>query len=201
MATDIAAILRRLEAFYDFRSKHVLHVGAGGGQLIGYAARAARVVGVDADAGAVERLEAAVRAAGLQDRFFARKADVFDVTETADVVFFEFCLHEIADPAAALRHAQRLAPRVLVVDHAPGSRWMWYCAEEEKVVRSWGVADKARPALAARFLGTQVFRDYDELVAKVGLLGEPTLTRIAEYRGRTDFQIAMPYRMALLATG
>jgi hypothetical protein len=33
------------------------------------------------------------------------------------------------------------------------------------------------------------------------MLGEPTLTRIAEFRERTDFEIEMPYRMALLTTG
>ena len=201
MATDIAAIVRHLEAFYDFRGKTVLHVGAGGGQFIGYAARASRVVGVDPDAEAVDRLKAAICAAGLQDRFHALQADLMTVTEKADVVFFEFCLHEIADPAAALRHAHTLAPQILIVDPAPGSRWAWYCAEEEKVVESWAVVDRFPPARAARFLGKQIFHDYGELAAKIGMLGEPTLTRIAEFRGRTDFAIAMPYRMALLTTG
>ena len=201
MATDIAAIVRHLEAFYGFTGKTVLHVGAGGGQFIGYAARASRVVGVDPDAEAVDRLKAAIRTAGLQDRFHALQADLMTVTEKADVVFFEFCLHEIADPAAALRHAHTLAPQILVVDHAPASRWSWYCAEEEKVVESWAVVDHIPSARAARFLGKQSFHDYGELAAKIGMLGEPTLTRIAEFRGRTDFEIAMPYRMALLTTG
>ena len=198
MATDIAAIERHLEAFFDFRGKTVLHAGAGGGQFIGYAAHATRVVGVDPDPEAVDRLKAAILAAGLQDRFHALQADLMTVTEKADVVFFEFCLHEIADAVAVLRHAQTIAPQVLVVDHAPGSRWSWCCGEEAKVVHSWGVVDKAPPARAARFLGKQSFRDFGELVAKVGVLGEPTLTRIAEFRDRKDFEIAMPYRMALL---
>ena len=201
MATDIAAIVRHLEAFYDFRGKTVLHVGAGGGQFIGYAVHAARVVGVDPDAEAVNRLKTAVREAGLQDRFHALQADLMTVSERADVVFFEFCLHEIADPAAALRHAHTLAPRILIVDHAPASRWSWYCAEEEKVVHSWEAVDAYTPARAARFLATQVFRIYGELDAKIGMLGEPVFTRIAEFRERSDFEIAMPYRMALLTRG
>jgi SAM-dependent methyltransferase len=201
MATDIAAIVRHLEAFYDFRGKTVLHVGAGGGQFLGYAVHAARVLGVDPDADAVVRLKAAVLAAGLQDRFHVLQADLMTVAEKADVVLFEFCLHEIADPADALRHAGTLAPRILVVDHADGSRWSWYCGEEEKVVNSWAAVDRLRPELAARFLGAQSFRDLGELVAKVGVLGEPTLGRVAEFRDRTDFEIAMPYRMALLTTG
>lgn len=201
MATDIAAIVRHLEDFYSFEGKTVLHVGAGGGQFIGYAVHAARVVGVDPDADAVDRLKAAIREAGLQDRFQALRADLMTVTEKADVVLFEFCLHEIADPAAALRHARSLAPQVLIVDPAPGSQWAWYCGEEEKVVRSWSAVEQAQPALAAQFLGRQFFHDYGELAAKIGMLGEPTLTRIAEFRDRTDFEIAMPYRMALLTAG
>jgi SAM-dependent methyltransferase len=200
MATDIAAIVRHLEEFYSFRGKTILHVGAGGGQFIGYAVHAARVVGVDPDADAVDRLKAAIREAGLQDRFHALRADLMAVTEKADVVLFEFCLHEIADPDAALRHAGTLAPHLLVVDPAPGSRWAWYCGEEEKVVRSWAAVDRVPPARAARFLGKQSFRDYGELAAKIGMLGEPTLTRIAEFRDRTDFEIPMPYRMALLTS-
>lgn len=201
MATDIAAIVRHLEAFFDFQDKTVLHIGAGGGQFLGYAVHAARVLGVDPDADAVVRLKAAVLAAGLQDRFHILQADLLTVTETADVVFFEFCLHEMADPAAALRHAHTLAPRILVVDHAPASRWSWYCGEEEKVVESWAAVDASPPTRAARFLGKQAFRNYGELDAKIGMLGEPTLTRIAEFRDQADFEIAMPYRMALLTSG
>jgi hypothetical protein len=200
MATDIAAIVRHLEEFFSFRGKTVLHVGAGGGQFIGYAMHATRVVGVDPDPDAVDRLKSAIREAGLQDRYHALQADLMTVAERSDVVFFEFCLHEIADPAAALRHARTLAPRVLVVDPAPGSRWAWYCGEEEKVVRSWAAVERFGLGLTAQFLGRQTFHDYGEIAAKIGMLGEPTLTRIAEFRDRTDFEIAMPYRMVLLAT-
>jgi len=198
MAADIAAIVRNLELFYAFAGKTVLHVGAGGGQFIGYAVHARRVLGVDSDPDAVDRLKSVVREAGLEDRFHVLQADLMAVTATADVVFFEFCLHEIADPAAALAHARSLAPETLIADHAPDSRWSWYCGEEDKVRRSWAAVDRAHPALGARFLGIQSFRNYGELVAKVGMLGEPTLSRIAEYDGRTDFTIEMPYRMALL---
>jgi len=198
LATDIAAIVRNLEAFHSFDGKTVLHVGAGGGQFIGYAVHARRVMGVDPDPDAAAQLETAVQAAGLQDRFQILRADLMAVGEKADVVFFEFCLHEIADPCAALAHARRLAPATLVADHAPGSRWSWFCGEEEKVVRSWAAVDAADPALRARFIATQAFRDYAALAAKIGGLGEPTVSRIATFRERTDFSIEMPYRFALL---
>src|SRR5512136_797280 len=118
MAADIAAIVRNLEAFYAFAGKTVLHVGAGGGQFIGYAALAKKVVGVDPDPDAVDRLKAVVREARLEDRFHVIQADLMAVNERADLAFFEFCLHEIADPVAALEHARSLAPETLVADHA-----------------------------------------------------------------------------------
>jgi hypothetical protein len=198
MAADIAAIVRNLTAFYVFDGKAVLHVGAGGGQFIAYAVRARRVVAVDSDPDAVDRLKAAVREAGLEERFHVLCTDFLAVTAPADVVFFEFCLHEMADPAGALAHARTLARETVIADHAPDSPWSWCCAEEAKVVRSWGAADALRPDLSARFQGTQVFRDYAELDAKIGMLGEPTLGRIAPYRGQTVFTIPMPYRFALL---
>lgn len=198
MATDIALILRRLEAFYAFDGKTVLHVGAGGGQFIAYAARAGRVVAVDPDPEAVDRLKGAVRDAHLADRVHVLQTDFFSVTQTADVAFFEFCLHEIPDPARALAHARTLAPETLVADHAPGSRWSWFCGEEDKVRGSWEAVDALRPALAARFIGRQEFRDFGELDAKIGMLGEPTTGRIAGYRDQADFTIEMPYRFALI---
>src|SRR5512135_74212 len=123
MAADIARILADVESCFDFTGAAVLHVGAGGGQFVGYAAKAARVLAVDPDPAAVERLRDALREKGLESRFTVRQGDLMDVREPADVVFFEFCLHEIADPLAALRHARTLAPRLLVADHARGSPW------------------------------------------------------------------------------
>ena len=51
MATDLDTILRDIERCYDFGGRSVIHVGAGGGQLIGYARNARSVLGVDTDAG------------------------------------------------------------------------------------------------------------------------------------------------------
>jgi SAM-dependent methyltransferase len=198
MAADIAAIVRNLTAFYAFDGKSVLHVGAGGGQFVAFAARARRVVGVDRDPEALDLLRAAVEGAGLQDRYHTRCADVLTVVEPSDVVLFEFCLHEMEDRAAALAHARGLAPETLIVDHAPDSPWAWYCGEEAKVARSWEVTEAARPIRTARFLGTQTFHDFADLEVKLGMLGEPTPTRITPFRGLTDFSIEMPYRFALL---
>ncbi len=198
MATDLEAILADIESCYDFGGKSVIHVGAGGGQFIAYAARTRSTLGVDPDPGAVERLVAAVRQRGLADRFCVRKGDVLEVSERADVVFFEFCLHEIADPLAALRHARTLAPETLVADAAPGSRWAWYLCEEDKVRRAWAAVERFERTEDRAFAGCQRFRDHAELLAKVQVLGEPVIRRIAEFAGRERFGIDMPYRVALL---
>lgn len=199
MATDIEAVLRNIESCYDFTGKSVIHVGAGGGQLIGYAARTRKVLGVDPDPIAVEQLKQVVRARGLQDRFSARRGDILTVGERADVVFFEFCLHEIVDPLTALRHAQTLAPEVLVVDPAVDSRWAWYLCETEKAQRGWAAVERCPLALDRTFQGVQRFRDQAEMLARIQALGECVVRRAQEFRDRTDFSIDMPYRVVLLS--
>jgi predicted RNA methylase len=60
MATDIQKIIDNLTVFYDFSGKNVIHVGAGGGQIIAYAHLAKSVLAMDTDADAVEHLRNAV---------------------------------------------------------------------------------------------------------------------------------------------
>ena len=199
MATDLEAVLRNIESCYDFSGKSVIHVGAGGGQFVGYAARARKVLGVDPDPVAVEQLKQAIRARGLQDRYSAERGNILTVAEHADVVFFEFCLHEIVDPLTALRHARTLAPQVLVADPAVDSRWAWYLCETEKAQRGWAAVERYPRVLDRTFQGVQRFRDHAELLARIEVLGECVVRRAQELRGRTDFTIDMPYRVALLS--
>ncbi|MDD4857209.1 MAG: hypothetical protein PHD74_03785 [Candidatus Krumholzibacteria bacterium] len=56
MATDIGKIVENLVSFYDFKGKDVVHVGAGGGQLVGYAHSPRKITAIDNDRSAVERL-------------------------------------------------------------------------------------------------------------------------------------------------
>lgn len=198
MATDVRALMDNIAARYDFRDKSVIHVGAGGGRLIGYATGARSVLAVDADAEAVRRLGVTLREQGLVSRFIVFKGELASVRARADVVFFEFCLHAAADPAAALQHARALAPETLLVDHAPGSRWSWTCGEETGVARLWEAASRFPVARDETVMGAEQFHDYDELAAAVGGRGEPALGRIAELRGRQGIAIPMPYRIALL---
>jgi SAM-dependent methyltransferase len=198
MATDIAKVLANLTSFYDFRNKSVVHVGAGGGQFIGYASDARHVVAVDPDAAALAPLRAAIDRLGLSDRFTVRQALFESLSDRADVVFFEFCLHEMDDPEAVLRHARTLAPDTLVIDHVPESQWAWHTAEVEKAARSWAAIERAGVSADRVFVGRQLFPDADALVARLASLGEPAVSRARALEGVTGIDIEMIYRVALL---
>jgi SAM-dependent methyltransferase len=198
MATDIARVLANLTGFYDFQGKATVHVGAGGGQFVGYAAQARHVVAVDPDAEAVGRLQMAIGAMGLATRFIVRQQAFEAVADRGDVVLFEFCLHEMADPDALLEHARSLAPETLVIDHAPGSRWAWYTAETEKIERSWAAVERAGIKRQEHHCGQQRFADGEALLQKVQSLGEPAVSRARTIAGRRPIEIEMTYRIALV---
>ncbi len=177
MATDYEAVVRNLLDFYDFEGKRVIDVGAGGGQLIGYARVVRSVLAVDNDAAALKTLGERLRAAALEDKFECRLADFLHVRdgEGADVVLFEFSLHEIPGPAEALAHALELAPDVVVMDHRPDSAWAWFVCEEDKARDAWRAIDERHPhdvVVRTRYVDCeQFFHDFGELAAKVGPRG------------------------------
>ncbi|MGD0781934.1 MAG: methyltransferase domain-containing protein [Candidatus Aminicenantales bacterium] len=198
MAADIGSILRNLREFYDFSGKHLLAVGAGGGQFAAYGRDARTVTAVERDAAALEALREAVSGLGLDDRFAYWSGDFADCPVAADVVLFEFCLHEMDDPAAAAARALRLAPEAIILDHAPGSPWIYYGAEDDKVERSWKSLAAFPLARRADFTTGQHFADFGELEAKVRPQGQESLRRIEPFRGRTSIVIPMIYAAALL---
>jgi hypothetical protein len=199
MAADYKRLVADLLAFFDLKGKTVLSVGAGGGQLIEYGRAAGQVLALDSDSRALEKLRESLRAAGLEDKFSPILGDFFDVDLEADAVLFEFSLHEMPDPGAAVERARGMAPSVVVFDHWPGSEWSYIAAEEKKVAASW--ASLARfPVLKTQLHETfQLFNDYGELYEKVKGQGETSLARIAAYQGRTGIRIPMPYGLALVA--
>jgi 2-polyprenyl-3-methyl-5-hydroxy-6-metoxy-1,4-benzoquinol methylase len=198
MATNIDAIVANLNSFYDMKGKSVLHVGAGGGQLIGYAHNARSILGVDSDPAAVSQLKTAIQQAGLEDRFSVIQAEFTSVSAKADVVFFELCLHEMDDPTAALLHARSLAPDILVLDHVPESRWAWYTCEEDKAARSWAAIRQLGVLREASFKATQHFETYSQLLSKVEVLGEQAIARSKDFSQQDDIVIGMDYAIALV---
>ena len=197
MATDIRQLTENLRAFRDLAGRVVLSVGAGGGQFLDLYRDVTKMIAVDSDPAALGQLEAAAKARAF-DRVELVGADFFEVARTAEVVVFEFCLHEMPDPARALERARSLAPEVLVYDHAPGSTWSWHAAEEDKVLRSTKAMEACGIRRRALFRGEQRFAGYAELRDKVASQGPTALERAAPYQGRGDIVIPMAYLAALL---
>lgn len=198
MATDYAALLANLLAFYEFDEKTMISVGAGGGQLAGYGRVARKVVAVDPDGAALAALAERIRALGIEDRFVLVEKDFMAVAERADVVLFEFALHEIPDHGGALAHAATLAPDIVVIDHAPGSPWAHVVDETEKVAASWGAVLTRGVRRTKDFDTVQRFPSYRELFDKVKTQGAEAIRRIERWRERTDITIPMAYRIAEL---
>jgi hypothetical protein len=196
MATDIDAIVRNLCSFYDMKERSVIHVGAGGGQLIGYALDTRSVLAVDPDPAAISSLEAAIKNYGLEDRFSVVHGEFSSVRAKADVIFFEFCLHEIDHPAGALSHALSLAPEILVLDQRPHSGWAWYTCEEKKTARSWAAVRQLSVVREVSFKATQYFDTYQQLRSKIQVLGDQAVGRIQEFAGLENIRIEMEYGIA-----
>ncbi|MCX6555709.1 MAG: methyltransferase domain-containing protein [Candidatus Aminicenantes bacterium] len=198
MAADIKQLLNNLLGFYDFTGKTIVSIGAGGGQMIEYARPAKRVFAVDSSAAALDTLRLNLGKSDLAGKFAIVLSDFYRCQQTGDVMLFEFCLHELPDPAEAIAHARRLAGDVLVADHFPGSEWAYYVAEEDKVARSWKALHACRPRKVQKHESVQSFKDYRELRQKVESMGEVAISRIEPFIGRTGFTIPMAYGFALL---
>jgi SAM-dependent methyltransferase len=198
VATDLRQIVLELSRFYDFNDKTVVDVGAGGGQLVEYARPAQRVTAVDKEAPALKRLAERLDECGLADKFTLLEGDFLDLRPRGDVVLFEFCLHQFADPARALAHARELAPEILVLDHATRSRWSFYAAEEGIVEAASKAVEGATIREQRTVDALQRFPDYAALETRLAAQGPTSLERIGALRGQKDIAIPMPYRLALL---
>ena len=201
MAADVHQLSASLRRFFDFTGKVVLYVGAGGRQLLGPGFGASKVIAIDRDVEALRELEADPRASmagGMPGAVEVVCADFAEVALLGDVVYFEFCLHEMTDPRYALAHAATLAPDVVVLDHAPDSDWAFLAAEEELVRRSAEAIQGFGVRCCERFRADQRFKDYAELLAKIAGQGTVAVNRAQRFAGATDIVIPMSCELALL---
>lgn len=198
MPADYKKMVADLLDFTDLKAKTVLDVGGGGGQLSEFGRAAGRVLALDVDPAALERLRANLRAAGLEDRFELVLGDFFTIDLKADLVLFEFSLHEMTDPAAAVERARSMAPEVVVFDHWPGSPWSFIGAEEDKVAASWASLGRFPARKTRQYETLQVFSGYEQLRERIKGQGPASLARIARFEGQTDIRIPMPYGLVLI---
>jgi SAM-dependent methyltransferase len=92
------------------RGGRVVDVHCGGGRwLIAMARRfpALQLLGVEFEPDSVERAREHVREAGLTDRITIEQRDIGQLGHTGefDLAYFQYALHQLADPAGALRAA------------------------------------------------------------------------------------------------
>lgn len=198
MATDINQIIKNLTSFYSFKGKTVAHVGAGTRALIDESNLPVKIIAIDQDENGLNQFKEHIQRTNLKDKFTFICNDFCDVQLSCDTVLFEFCLHEMKDPAHALTHAREIAGETIVIDHYPGSEWAWYTCETEKIAGSWGAVNKQHIKRQAIFEAVQVFKNYDEIYEKVNVLGDEAISRIRQYREKQDFIIHMPYGIVLL---
>lgn len=198
MATDVQKIIDNLLSVYDFSGRTIIAVGGGGGQFIEYGRSARQVLALDNDAEAIRKLQESLKEAGLEDRFTPILGDFLKTSLKGDGVLFEFCLHEMPDPKAAVRHAQTMAPDIIILDHWPGSEWSFCTAEEEKVARSWTALESFPFREKKKYDAVHFFRDYDELNQKVKGQGDLSLARIEKFRSLKDIRIPVEYGIAVI---
>ncbi len=198
MATDYAKLAADLERFYNFSGKVVLYIGAGTRQLLDPATPTKKLVAIDKDETVLRELKAKIAAEHWEDRIALLAADFLELELRGDVVYFEFCLHEMDNPAKALVHAKALAPDLVVYDHSAGSEWSYYAAEEDKVAHSSATIERFGIRRRQTFQAEQRFANLSELIAKVGPQGPRALARAQRFTGATDIVIPMSYELNLL---
>ncbi len=198
MAADYGKLMEKLRRFYDFTGKVVLFVGAGGGRLLDPSVKTKRLIAIDNDPAALRELEANLAAKGMQASTEIVWADFEEVRLPGDAVYFEFCLHEMADPMKALTHARALAPNIVVFDHAPGSEWAFHAAEENKVRCSHQAMEAFGSRRHEAFCVEQDFRDHAELLARVSVQGPVAIERARRFADVTNIVIPMSCELVLL---
>jgi len=198
LPTDYAKLSENLSRFYNFTNKVVLFIGAGGRQLLDPATRTKKLIAIDRDVEALRELKAKIMAQGLQNSVEVIGASFEEITVRGDTIYFEFCLHEMDNPEKALLHAKLLAPDIVVYDHSPGSKWIYYGAEEDKVVCSAAVMHRFGIRRRQTFEAEQRFMNFAELLAKVSPQGPLAIERIQQFAGAANIVIPMTYELNLL---
>ena len=135
---------------------------------------------------------------GLTDKFTLIHSDFYLSGLQGDVVIFEFCLHEMIDPESAIRHAQTMAPDILIIDHCSGTDWAYIIDEKEKITKSWSALELFHVKKIQRYDSFQSFNDYEEIYQKIKVQGQTAISRIEQFRDKKNFTIPMSYRIALI---
>jgi len=198
LVVDRSELTANLTDFYNFKGKTVLYVGAGGGQLLSPACGAKKVVAIDSNSESLRgfRSESKTKWAGIPVQFIPHKFEAVNIR--GDVVYFEFCLHQMGSPHEALEHARSLAVEIVVMDHLPGSEWVYYWAGEPLVLKSTKAVESFGVKRSRRLTTRQVFNDHETLAARLSGLGEASRRRVLKLKGAKGITMRMDYGLFLL---
>jgi hypothetical protein len=105
----IDSSLRTLAVFTILRAKSCFLSGREGGNSSTHKTK--RLIAIDRDVEALRELKTKLAANGTQHSVDVVGANFEDVTSFGDVVYFEFCLHEMVDPQKTLAHARTFGTR------------------------------------------------------------------------------------------
>jgi hypothetical protein len=198
MATDIGKMLSNLLSFYDFSNKRMISVGAGGAKLLGYEKMTTSIIAIDSDLKALDSLSECAKTAGIFEKFSFVGSKFSDFSGKADLLMFDFCLHEMPDPSEALEHARELVKDIIVFDHYLESEWAHYTGETEIIKASWAAIGKAKPRRVQHYSAVQKFTNYEELFKKLEPLGPKIIKGIEKFKNSKNIVMQMPYAAALL---
>jgi SAM-dependent methyltransferase len=199
LVVDRNELTANLTKFYDFRSKSVLYIGCGLGQLLPPESGVASVVAIDRDAKALKAFRDIEKTtwAGIPIKFVPRKFET--VKLRSDVAYFEFCMHQMDDPRFTLELARSLAKDIVILDHLPGSKWVYYWAGEEAVLRSKKAIESFGVTRKKILVTEQRFEDWRALAKRLDRAGKESERRILELKGARDIRMRMDYGLFLLA--
>ena len=198
MVVDRRELAANLTKFYDFEGKSALCVGAGGGLLLPPSSGVNRVVAIDQDANALQkfRTDSEAKWTGIPIRFVPHKFET--VRLRGDVVYFEFCMHQMESPRRALEHARSLAKDIVAIDHLPRSNWVYCWAGEDAVLRSTSALESFGIRRHQTFTAEQRFEDGWALAARLSGEGEESRCRVSKLEGSKDVRVRMDYGIYLL---
>lgn len=191
-------IINNLKEFYPVNNRIITHVGIGGGILTGYTQEAKEITAIDNDVKILKPLTEKIMQNKLDKKFTIIITDFRNSRVKSDLTFFEFCMHEMEHQNEVIKHAKEISDTVLIADHARNSEWAHYTCETEKIENSWSEIENFDIIKRTGFKTHQFFNSYDELYEKLLILGDESIKRIKEFKGKTNFKIKMPYELCLI---
>jgi len=198
MVVGRSVLTANLLKFYDFEGKSVLYTGCGLGQLLPPESGVTSVVGIDRDSEALKAFRDVEKTtwAGIPIKFFPHKFET--VKDHADVAYFEFCMHMMDDPKFTLELARKLTKDIVVIDHLPRSKWVYYWNGEDDVLESTEAIESFGVRRRRTFVADQHFEDGKALAKRLDEVGGEAKRRILELEGAKDIHMRMDYALYLL---